>query len=163
MEVLQKLTVLSVFRSDKLFIALTHFQHVKLRNLASVNSRRSYRQLARHAWPEFPRMKWTFAFLFQNFRPLNGLLNISREIFPKKTKKILKILGNNWSFLKYFMLSHVPEHATLRTPPRVPVALLGIALRQGDFNSWNKFYLQYSQKGKPVQPIVPPCFRIRSE
>ena len=38
-------------------------------------------------------MKSTFEFLFQNVRHLNGLLNISLEIFPKKTKKRLKILG----------------------------------------------------------------------
>ena len=44
MEVLHKLTALSVFRSDKLFIAESRFQHVNLRNLASVNPRRSYSQ-----------------------------------------------------------------------------------------------------------------------
>ena len=51
-----------------------------------------------HMWPAFPRIKWTFHSLC-NVRQLNGMLNISLEIFPKKMHfklKKNKKIQNTW-------------------------------------------------------------------
>lgn len=81
-------------------------------------------------------MKWTFEFFFQNARHLNGLLNISLEIFPKETKKRLKILGKkcySWNTC----CCYVKENSELYTVDKRGKFLRELWNLDGDVQNWH--------------------------